>query len=105
MVEDIWNSIEKHAIFKSGFRSQVNNLRPLNFYNIKDAVDEEIRSQTYVPPRLKLEDRYGIVQSSRALLSSSQSGQNRSSVNRTSINVHNNYGSNYEANNLRPNSN
>lgn len=44
MVEDIWNSVDKHALFRPQFRSQVSNLGPLNFYNLKEVVEEEIRN-------------------------------------------------------------
>ena len=40
MAEDIWNSVDKHSLFRPQFRNQVENLGPLNFYNLKELVEE-----------------------------------------------------------------
>ena len=50
-----------------------------NFYNFKEVVDDEIRRLPFVPPRLKFEDKYGIVQESKVSSRSRVSGYNQSS--------------------------
>jgi hypothetical protein len=69
MVEDIWNSVDQHALFHGAFRDQVYALESLNFYNLRELIDDEIRRCSYVPAHLNLEDRFGIVSTSQAMLS------------------------------------
>lgn len=59
-------------------------LQPKNFLNLKEVVDNEVRRQKYVPGRLRFEDKYDIIASSRARLSQDLS---RSSYNRTSMSM------------------
>lgn len=83
MVEDIWASVDDHAKFNSEFRNHINSLEQLNFYNFKEIVDDEIRRVPYVPPRLKFEDKYGIIQGSKVSSRSRISGYNHSNRNWT----------------------
>ena len=98
MVQSIWNTLDQTTNFTPSFRQQVNSFHPLNFYNLKDLVDEEVKRMDYVPNSLNFDDKFGIVQSSQAMLSEKPASQGRISGYNNNIN-HNNRGDTYNGNN------
>ena len=47
---------------------EVESFETINFYNLKEAVDNEISQQRHVPASIRFTDKHGIVSSSRAML-------------------------------------
>ena len=42
-------------------------INQLRFSNFKEIVDDEIGRVPYVPPRIKFEDNYGVIQNRKAI--------------------------------------
>jgi hypothetical protein len=80
MVDNIWTAISRYALFDSYFMNVLENMEEFDFLTVKEVLDGEIARLTYVPSHLRFEDRYGLLEKSKAMIDSSS----RASIRRNS---------------------
>ena len=72
MVEDIWSSVDEHALFHQDLRQFVSGMTEFNFSTLKQTIDEEISRSAYVPNNLRFQDRNGVIENSKNLYESAR---------------------------------
>lgn len=72
MVDNIWTAVSQYTLFDGYFVNIMESLEQFDFATVKEYIDGEITRQTYVPSRLRFEDKFGILERSRNLADSSR---------------------------------